>query len=191
VALGLHPQLAAERAEEIVEFERHLKDARYVGEVGLDGGPRFYKSMAVQKNVFGRVLDLCAAQGGKILTIHSVRSVTAVLDMLEAKLPPSRAVAVLHWFTGTRAEALRATELGCYFSINSQMLAKPAHRALVAGLPEDRLLTETDGPFVQRSDRPVVPSDVKETVEMLAALRTVSKGEMARTILRNLSILVR
>lgn len=46
VALGLHPQLVGERAGELPLFERHLPEARYVGEVGLDAGPRFYRSFA-------------------------------------------------------------------------------------------------------------------------------------------------
>lgn len=44
VALGLHPQLVAEREAEIGLFESLLPDARYVGEVGLDASPRFYRS---------------------------------------------------------------------------------------------------------------------------------------------------
>jgi TatD related DNase len=87
-ALGLHPQLAVERASELSLWERHLPEARYVGEVGLDAGPRFYKSLNVQKRVFRTVLERCAEAGGKILTVHSVRSTAAVLDMVEAHLPP-------------------------------------------------------------------------------------------------------
>ncbi|WP_292442361.1 TatD family hydrolase [Mesorhizobium sp.] len=67
IALGLHPQLVAERENELPIFERYLSDARYVGEIGLDAGPRFYR------RVFERILRACAEQGGKILTVHSVR----------------------------------------------------------------------------------------------------------------------
>jgi Tat protein secretion system quality control protein TatD with DNase activity len=47
-ALGLHPQLVAERAGELPLWERHLPETRYVGEVGLDAGPRFYKALDAQ-----------------------------------------------------------------------------------------------------------------------------------------------
>lgn len=124
VALGLHPQLVAARLNELALWEEYLPQARYVGEVGLDAGPRFYRSLGQQKLVFERVLKLCAKAGGKILTVHSVRTVSAVLDMIETNLPPMRGRAVLHWFTGSRAEARRAVELGCYFSINGEMLNK-------------------------------------------------------------------
>jgi TatD DNase family protein len=76
-----------------------------------------------------------------------------VLDVIERHLPRNRGVAVLHWFTGTKAEARRAAALGCYFSINAEMMYSGRGRALVAELPMDRLLTETDGPFTLHPGR--------------------------------------
>jgi TatD DNase family protein len=190
VALGLHPQLVSQRAAEISEFEEYLPKTRYVGEVGLDAGPRYFKSLPQQRLVFQKVLQLCAAQGEKILTIHSVRTVTQVLDMIESYLPADKGRVVLHWFTGSKAEARRAVELGCYFSINREMLTKPARRALVSDLPAGRLLTETDGPFVKIENRQVVPMDIENTVSALAAVCGVSEKEMATRLLRNLLALV-
>jgi TatD DNase family protein len=191
VALGLHPQLVAERAGELALFEHLLPEAQYVGEVGLDAGPRFYRSFQEQERVFERVLRLCAEHGGKILTIHSVRAVGKVLGHLERNLPPSRGRAVLHWFTGTAAEARRAADLGCYFSINSEMLQSAKHRSLVGELPLDRLLTETDGPFVEREGRPTRPIDVMRTVADLAILRGVAVEVLADQVVRNLGALTR
>ncbi|MGB3540093.1 MAG: TatD family hydrolase [Mesorhizobium sp.] len=51
-ALGLHPQLVAKRAREIGLWEKLLPQTRYFGEVGLDAGPRFYKSFETQKEIF-------------------------------------------------------------------------------------------------------------------------------------------
>lgn len=190
VALGLHPQLVADREGEIALFERYLSEARYVGEVGLDAGPRFYRSFDSQERVFERVLRTCAEHGGKILTIHSVRAVSKVLAHLEKSFPVGRGCPVLHWFTGTAAEARRAVNLGCYFSINLEMLRSPKHRALVAGLPIDRLLTETDGPFVETEGRPMRPRDVANTVSELAAVRTLHADEMGRKVVANLAAIV-
>jgi TatD DNase family protein len=72
VGLGLHPQLISERASEIVLFEKLLIDSRYVGEVGLDAGPKFYRSFEVQERIFARVLSACNEQGNKVLSIHSI-----------------------------------------------------------------------------------------------------------------------
>lgn len=189
-ALGLHPQLVAERENEIELWDRYLSETRYVGEVGLDAGPRFFKSLDAQKRVFQHVLQRCAEAGGKIITTHSIRSAKAVLDLVEAHLPPERGKIVLHWFTGTQSEAKRALELGCYFSINAGMLDKERHAAMVQTIPLDRILTETDGPFTRTGERPSQPVDVAIVVEALGRLRGMQAAEMADVIRGNLRALL-
>lgn len=186
-ALGLHPQLAGEAWREIEILERSLHEARYVGEVGLDAGPRFFRSLDTQKMVFQRVLQACAAHGGKILSIHSVRTATLVLDMIEEHLPNERGTPVLHWFTGTQAEAQRAVALGCYFSVNGQMLRSERGRNLTASLPYDRILTETDGPFVtDATGVPLRPAAVADTAKKLAKLKGWSVHECLGILTGNL-----
>ena len=189
-ALGLHPQLVAERASEIELWDRYLPETRYVGEVGLDAGPRFYKSLDLQKQVFQHVLRRCAEAGDKVITIHSVRAVNTVLDHVESFLPQSRGKVVLHWFTGSKAEALRALELGCYFSINAAMLGNERHAPMVALIPLDRLLTETDGPFTKTDERPSRPADVRDVVEALGRLHGMAASAVAATMRVNLRALL-
>ncbi len=189
-ALGLHPQLVSQRADELTVFEELLPEARYVGEVGLDAGPRFFKSLELQKAVFTRILQCCARLGGRILSLHSTRAARDVLNLVEKHLPPSKGKVVLHWFTGSMSEARRATDLGCYFSINADMLKSERHRKLVSTLPADRLLTETDGPFTRLGDAPFQPSDVRIALDSLASLRGVASEALAALVLENLRTLV-
>jgi TatD DNase family protein len=190
VALGLHPQLVAEREAEVSLFEHYLEDARYVGEVGLDAGPRFYSSFEAQQRVFDRILRACAEHGNKILTVHSVRTVSKVLTHIEKALPPDRGRVVFHWFTGTAGEARRAADAGCYFSINREMLRSPKSLKVIASLPLSRILTETDGPFVMDGDRPIRPRDMSQTVAELATHLCLPPKELAARILENLGSLV-
>lgn len=185
-ALGLHPQLVADRFHEISLWEELLPRTRFVGEVGLDAGPRFYKSFEIQKQVFAHILSVCATARNKILTVHSVRSTKAVLEMIEQYMPPSRGRVVLHWFTGTAAEARRAVDLGCYFSVNAEMLVNAKRATTTKLLPLDRILTETDGPFTQTYARPSKPSDAWIAVDALARLHAISPAEMSTVIMRNL-----
>ena len=189
-ALGLHPQLVAERGDEIALWEELLPRTRYVGEVGLDASPRHYGSFNKQQQVFARVLTVCAEARNRILSVHSVRTAKTALDMIERFMPPPRGRVVLHWFTGSASEARRAIDLGCYFSINAEMLANEKRSAVVRTLPLDRLLTETDGPFTQMGGRPSRPSDVKVTVDGLARLFAKERAEIAQTIVQNLTAVV-
>lgn len=185
-ALGIHPQLVSERANELSLFEKYLVQTKYVGEVGLDAGPRFYRSMELQKQVFEQVLKLCARAGGKIISVHSVRTANTILDMIEKFLPLGRSRIVLHWFTGSKGEAQRALELGCFFSINAEMMRNERHRAMVATLPLDRILTETDGPFCQRDGQPVRPKDVSVVIDLLAQTQNLETAVLTEAIITNL-----
>lgn len=190
-ALGLHPQLVSERFDELDLWDSYLHETRYVGEVGLDAGPRFYRSFELQKKVFEHVLRRCADAGSKVLTVHSVRATAQVLDMVEAYLPQARGQVVLHWFTGTKAEARRAIMLGCYFSINAEMLKTDKGRTLVQSLPHDRLLTETDGPFTMIDGRPTQPDDVRSVLRLMADVRQVSVERLSHDLHGNLKELLR
>ena len=186
VGLGLHPQLVAERSAEITLFEKLLPRSRYVGEVGIDVGPRHCRSLELQKSIFERILQLCADEGGKILSIHSMRATKLVLGLLEKHLPSHRGTVVLHWFSGSVGEARRGVALGCYFSVNERMLASPNGRRILREIPEDRLLTETDGPFLERDGKPIPAGDVSRAVEEISVMKERRVSDIQSLIVENL-----
>lgn len=191
VGLGLHPQLVAEGHAEIDLFESLLARSRYVAEVGLDGGARFYKTLPAQRIVFERVLRACSAQGGKILSIHAVRTAREVVSMLRTHLPERRARAVFHWFAGSVSEAKAAAEVGCFFSINSQMLRTESSREVVASLPLGRVLTETDAPFTETAGASSKPSDVYSTLKAAAPLFGIDASALQARVWENVQELER
>jgi len=180
-ALGLHPQLAAERRSELALFDALLPRARYVGEVGLDGGTEYRTSWEAQVAVFDHVLASCVRAGGRILTLHSRRAATAVLDALERH--PGYGVAILHWFSGSQRELARAIEMGCWFSVGSGMLRGQKGRTLAAMMPPDRVLTETDGPFAAENGEPLQPAQCQASVQTLAQLWEIEAELASRRIL--------
>jgi TatD DNase family protein len=184
VALGLHPQLARERKAELVLFDQLLKDARYVGEIGLDGTPVLKEFWADQIEVFDHILTSCESAGGKIMTIHSRRAVKDVLDRLEAH--PSAGTPILHWYSGSRRQLSRAIELGCWFSVGPAMLSGEKGRDLASQMPQDRVLTETDGPFAVVDGQSVFPWDVDRAVVSLAGMWGMERASAERQINDNL-----
>lgn len=183
-ALGLHPQLAHERHNEIGLFEELLPRSRYVGEIGLDGGPGYGQHSAVQAKVFDAVLRLADAGGGRIMSIHSRRAVDDILGRLAAN--PGAGVPILHWFSGTPAQLRRAIDIGCWFSVGPSMLRGEKGRSLAKAMPRDRILTETDGPFALGCNGPLRPVDAWEAVKRLSEIWGMSLAEGQSLLLENL-----
>ncbi len=180
-ALGLHPQLAHERKHELTLFDKLLSDTRYVGEIGLDGSPEYKPHWRDQTKVFDHVLAACARVGGRILTIHSRAAATEVLDALERR--SNAGTPILHWFSGSKSELRRAIEMKCWFSVGSAMLKSKNGRELVASMPRERVLTETDGPFGQYAGKALQPADTRYAVDMLSKLWSMSTDDVASCIL--------
>ena len=182
--LGLHPQLAHERRGELPLFEKLLPRTPYVGEIGLDGAPEYRASWDDQVAVFNGALAACQAAGGRILSLHSRRAATQVLDALERF--PGAGTAVLHWFSGSPRELERAAAAGCWFSVGPAMLASAKGRALAAAMPRDRILTETDGPFAQVDGSAALPWDCQLAVARLSDLWRLQPGDTKERLDENL-----
>lgn len=187
-ALGLHPQLAHQRKSELALFDHLLGDTRYVGEIGLDGAPEFKSHWDDQLHVFRHILAACEKAGGRIMSIHSRRASKAVLDELGAH--PGAGVPVLHWFSGSQRDLDRAISCGCWFSIGPAMMQSAKGRALASQMPKDRVLTESDGPFAQLSDRALLPWDSELAARELADLWQMTERETASQLNSNLKRLV-
>lgn len=188
-ALGLHPQIAHERISELPLFDLQLHETMYIGEIGLDGGLGFKQHWQSQLTVFDHILNSCQAAGGRIMSIHSRRAVSAVLDRLEAH--PGAGIPILHWFSGSKRELQRAIALGCWFSVGPAMLISEKARALVRDMPRDRVLTESDGPFAQIGERDAKPWDVSLATAQLADLwGGITESDVERLLSSNLRCLV-
>jgi TatD DNase family protein len=167
-ALGLHPQVAHDRFGELPLFEGLLPEAKYVGEIGLDGSQSYREHASVQVKALNVILTACTKVGGRVMSFHSRGAVDEVLDALERY--PAAGTPVLHWFSGTPRQLKRADELGCWFSVGPAMLAGAKGRALAAAMPRNRTLTETDGPFAQIRGRPLKPTDAVVAERILSEL---------------------
>jgi TatD DNase family protein len=184
-AVGLHPEVVGDRHGELPLLEEYMKESRLVGEIGLDGSPQYRNSWEKQITVFVRALATAQRLGGRVVSIHSRRAANEVVKALGEHATADRVLPILHWFSGTISTARKAAELGCYFSVNHRMLEHDAGIALVRTLPQERLLTETDGPFTSLGDRKSEPRDVLATTDRLAAALGLPADGMARLIKTN------
>ncbi|WP_454719116.1 Qat anti-phage system TatD family nuclease QatD [Caulobacter segnis] len=182
--LGLHPQLARERRSELPLFETLLSRTMYVGEIGLDGAPECKPFWDDQLAVFEGALAACQAAGGRVMSLHSRRAATQVLDALERF--PGAGTPVFHWFSGSSKELQRAVAAGCWFSVGPAMLSSAKGRALASAMPRDRVLTETDGPFAQIQGKAAFPWDCQLAISSLAIAWGLELDQVKVHLKRNL-----
>jgi len=185
-ALGLHPQLAHERHSELELFDQLLPNAKYVGEIGLDGGKGFKEHWAVQLKVFRHALTSINRAGGRIMSIHSRVSAEAVLEELKS----TSGIPLLHWFSGTRRQLKQAVDMGCWFSTGPAMLSTKKGAELASLIPKNRLLTETDGPFGKYQHKSLLPWDVDIAVKQISNIWSVPESEVTHQLMSNFRTLV-
>lgn len=195
VVLGLHPNSASgwTRALErrLIELLRHPKVVG-VGETGLDyfrlGAPPEVQELVFAAHMrIARSLDLP-------VVIHARDAYREVLRAVEQHGAGTRGV--MHSFAGTPDEALRATALGYYISLSGPVTYKSGAplREVAAAVPSDRLLVETDSPYLPphpHRGRRNEPAYVSLTMEAVAAARGTSVEETARLTAANAARLFR
>ena len=187
-ALGLHPELAVERHRELSQFEQLLTRTRYVGEVGLDYQTTVESERALQRRVLATIIERCDAAGGKVVTVHSRR---AAEDVVSAFGERFRGKYILHWYSGGVKALRRAVANGAYFSFNTATMRSDRGMSLVAEVPRERVLTETDGPFVAFDDEPAQPHRVTAVLEGLATVWGTTAEESCRIVYENFSSLLK
>lgn len=180
--VGCHPGvLAAQDDFDGLLFEEQLGSTPFVSEIGLDR--RSKVPIATQRKTFKAILE-SAKKHPRILSVHSSGCTGAVLDLVAEVRPPG---VVLHWWLGSVAETRRAVDLGCYFSINYAMVAKP----LLNDIPLNRLLIETDHPAGDRqSPSPRRPGATHHVEAKLAQHYGLAEIEIRAAQWRNLARLV-
>ncbi len=188
VALGLHPEIAAQKAAERDLLVSCVCQAEFIGEVGLDGSEQHRHTRQQQEAILEAVLSESERCGGKILSIHSRNAATTVLDYVERHCRVS--VPVMHWFSGTIEETRRAVAMECWFSVGPAMLRGAKGRRILKELPTGRVLPETDGPFAKNGPSPYMPWEAFSIIPDVAATWEVTEDEVRRQFLHNLSALV-
>jgi TatD DNase family protein len=201
-AVGVHPNSTADYNPAWLDELRALAAQPRivaVGEIGLD----YYwddSPKSKQFEAFEAQLEL-AAQVGLPVIIHNRNASEDCLRILESwarTLPESLKdrPGVMHSFSGDMQIAERALAIGFYLGFSGPITYKNAEetRRVAAAAPLDRLLVETDGPFltpVPYRGKRNEPAYIPYMVERLAALKTIPVEEMGAATTRNAEVLFR
>lgn len=142
-AVGAHPLRSSEALLEVKRFRELYRNASYVGEIGLDGSREGAATFETQLRVFEDILSLISS--GSFVTIHSRNAENETLDALKKH---SIGPVCFHYFTGGMEKAQRVISDGHYLSYNIKMLNSRKHMDLFREIPRERLLFESDAPFL-------------------------------------------
>ena len=190
-SVGTHPHHADEEdgiaADELIELTRHPRVVA-LGEAGLD---YFYQHGSPQAQERGFRVHIAAARAtGLPLVIHTRDADDDCARILEDEMSKGPFAAVLHCYTGGRELAMKAISLGLSISFTGILTFKKSQalRDLAAGLPADRIMVETDAPYLApgkfRGKRNE-PSYVVEIARVLAETRGVSLEQISRQTTEN------
>jgi TatD DNase family protein len=194
-AAGVHPHRAGAfagaptRAADIAGQSAADVNVVAIGEIGLDYHYDF-APRAVQRDVFAVQAALAASRSLPVV-IHTREAADDTMDVLRAT-PSIRGV--MHCFTGTRDEARRALDLGFYLSM-SGIVTFPRSaelRDVAAFVPADRLLIETDAPFlapVPHRGKRNEPAWIGHTCDAVAAIRGTTARELGILVAKNFEAL--
>ena len=190
-SVGTHPHNAHEEldidAKALIALTKNPKVVA-IGEVGLDyhydNSPRDAQAQGLRQHI------AAARETGLPLVIHAREADADMARILEDETGKGTFPAVLHCFTGGRDLAFKAIELGHYVSFTGILTFKnsAALRDIAAALPADRILVETDAPYLAplpyRGKRNE-PAYVVETAKVLADTCGVTADEIARQTTEN------
>jgi len=190
-SVGTHPHYAHEEpdvdAQKLAGLAKHPKIVA-IGEAGLDyfrnNSPREAQAASFREHI------AAARETGLPLVIHSRDCDVDMMQILREESGKGAFPAVLHCFTGGRDLAFAAIDLGHYVSFTGILTFKnsDALREIAAALPADRIMVETDAPYLAplpyRGKRNE-PAYVVETAKVLADARGVSADEIARQTTEN------
>ena len=194
-SVGVHPNETDGRDPDCAELVELAADPDIVaiGETGLD----YYRSegdVEWQRRRFRQHI-LAARECGKPLIIHTRDAEQDTLDIMREE-QAGKVGGVMHCFTGSQAMAEAALAEGFYISFSGIVTFNNATdlQAIAADIPEDRLLIETDAPYltpVPLRGKPNQPANVRLVAEKLASLRDVSVADLCAQTRANFFTLFR
>lgn len=164
LALGLHPLLANKHSCELLKFKSNIDKTSYIGEVGLDFSKEGIITKEIQIKSFEFVLNIIKNKK-KIISIHSRKAEYEVLSLLRKYKIDN---VIFHWYSGSLAVLRQIISNGYYFSINPSMIKSKIGKKIISEIPLDKILTETDSPYVYIDNKISKPSDVKFVIDYLS-----------------------
>lgn len=191
-SVGIHPNQCQEATQQDWEQIVHLSTRDKVVAIGETGLDRHwdYCPIDVQEQWFARHIEL-SFETQKPLVIHMRECEADILRMLREHQRDGQVIGIMHSFSGIWETAQACLEMGMYISFAGMVTFKNSHelREIAARIPDDRILVETDSPYLSphphRGKRPNQPAMVAHTAACIAEVRGVNPEEFGDLTTQN------
>lgn len=185
LAVGLYPEETLKKSDfvKLEKFVReNLSNITALGEIGLDFSQE-KPEREIQEFIFIKELNLARKLKLPVI-IHTRKAEERVLEILEDFTDLK---IILHCFSGKFRLIKKAKEMGCFFSIPTNIVRSEHFQKMVSELlPKEKILTETDtpylSPFKELSNK---PSNIKESIKVISNLWNLPKKEIEEIIQKN------
>jgi TatD DNase family protein len=123
----------------------------------------------------------------RFISLHSRRAEKSLFDIL---INHKINKAVFHWYSGPLNLIDKIVTADHFFSINPSMIKSKNGQKIIERIPVDRILTESDGPYVMTKGKPAEPNDVRLVIENLKIIWNKSFDETDQIIQRNFKTII-
>jgi TatD DNase family protein len=149
-----------------------------IGEIGLDFSHEL-PDKEIQTEIFINQLDL-AKQLNVPVIIHTRKAEKEVLEILKHY---QKLKIILHCFSGSFKLIQKAIEIGCYFSIPTNVVRSEHFQKALEIIPRNKILTETDSPYLSPfKDKPNEPNFIEESIKTISKIWKMSEAEVEKQI---------
>lgn len=187
LALGFHPIIAGKKRFDEKLFKSLASKTSYIGEIGLDFSQDDNFKRRNQINTLKKILQIINDRP-RFISLHSRKAEKALFDLLVENEIKN---AVFHWYSGPLTLIDKAVNAGHHFSINPAMIKTKKGHKIIERIPPERILTETDGPYVKIKGRPAEPGDVILIMKYLKDVWNTSLEKAEKKIHQNFNVLIK
>lgn len=164
-ALGFHPQNQSLSLNDFNDFLMLLSKTKYVGEIGMDFSSTKFIEHELQVKYFEKIIEICSAED-KLISVHLRESESEAIKIIQKYRPQK---CIIHWFSGNTSQLKELAALGCYFSINSNMVQSAKSQARIMKIPLDKILVESDGPFTKVLNHKYTPDQLINVYQVIGS----------------------
>jgi len=178
---GVHPWKAAEYKGELKALVPYIEESDLIGEIGLDYVWVEDKgTYEAQRRIFNFILEE-SIKRNKVITIHTKGAEEEIYNVLKKH---DYNKVIIHWYSGDIETLHKFIELGCYFTVSVDAGYSKLTDEIIARIPIDRLLVETDGPTALEwvNGEYGYPSAIMDVVKKAAERKGLSAEKLSKII---------